>query len=126
MILRNLIRSACATGLLLFATIATFADQPNVVIVITDDQGYGDVSAHGNPILKTPAMDELHATGVRLSDYHVSPTCAPTRGALMSGHYTNRAGPWHTIMGRSFLRVGEMTLGQAPRRENVSRPMRQS
>ncbi len=85
--------------------------KPNVVFVITDDQGYGDVSAHGNPILKTSAMDALHADSVRLTNYHVTPTCAPTRGALMSGHYTNRAGPWHTIMGRSFLRVGELTFG---------------
>ncbi|MGK0240738.1 MAG: arylsulfatase A-like enzyme, partial [Candidatus Pelagisphaera sp.] len=103
---------------LLFATlslavIAAFGAKPNVVFVITDDQGYGDVGALGNSIIQTPAMDELHATGVRLTDYHVTPTCAPTRGALMSGHFTNRAGPWHTIMGRSFLRVGEMTLGQA-------------
>ena len=94
-------------------TMAAPEGKPNVVFVITDDQGYGDVSALGNSIIQTPAMDELHATGVRLTDYHVTPTCAPTRGALMSGHFTNRAGPWHTIMGRSFLRVGEMTLGQA-------------
>lgn len=95
------------------AALAASKGKPNVVLVITDDQGYGDVSAHGNTIIKTPAMDELYNTGVRLTDYHVTPTCAPTRGALMSGHYTNRAGPWHTIMGRSFLRVGEMTLGDA-------------
>ena len=86
--------------------------RPNVVFVITDDQGYGDLSAHGNPILKTPALDTLHGESVRLTDYHVSPTCSPTRGALMSGHFTNRAGPWHTIMGRSFLFRGEATLGE--------------
>ena len=94
-----------------FAAFAYAVDKPNVVFVITDDQGYGDISAHGNPILETPATDALHAESVRLTDYHVTPTCAPTRGALMSGHYTNRAGPWHTIMGRSFLRVGELTFG---------------
>ncbi|MGJ8723830.1 MAG: arylsulfatase [Roseibacillus sp.] len=86
---------------------------PNVVLVITDDQGYGDLSCHGNPILETPALDKLHGESVRLTDFHVSPTCAPTRGALMSGHFTNRAGPWHTIMGRCFLFEGEMTLGDA-------------
>lgn len=85
---------------------------PNVVLVITDDQGYGDLSCHGNPILKTPALDKLHSESVRLTDFHVSPTCAPTRGALMSGHFTNRAGPWHTIMGRCFLFEGEKTLGE--------------
>ena len=76
------------------ATAASAADSPpNVVLIITDDQGYGDISAHGNPILKTPALDELHGESLRLTDYHVTPTCAPTRGALLSGHYTNRAGP---------------------------------
>ena len=86
--------------------------RPNVVFVITDDQGHGDLSCHGNPILKTPHLDTLYNESVRLTDFHVSPTCAPTRGALMSGHYTNRAGTWHTIMGRSMLLVGEKTFGE--------------
>ena len=90
---------------------APSSQSPNVVFVITDDQGYGDLGVTGNPILKTPAIDLLHGESVRLTDYHVSPTCAPTRGALMSGHYTNRAGPWHTIRGRSFLRQSSTTWG---------------
>ncbi|GHC47491.1 arylsulfatase [Roseibacillus persicicus] len=95
------------------AALAPFLSaQPNVVLVITDDQGYGDLSCHGNPVLETPHLDELHGESVRLTDFHVSPTCAPTRGALMSGHFTNRAGPWHTIMGKSFLFEGEKTLGE--------------
>ena len=85
---------------------------PNVVIVITDDQGYGDLSCHGNPVLKTPSLDALYAESVRLTDYHVSPTCAPTRSSLQSGHWANRTGVWHTIMGRSMLRVGEPTIGE--------------
>ena len=90
-----------------------FADQrPNVVIVITDDQGYGDLSCHGNPVLKTPQIDKLHADSVRLLDYHVAPTCSPTRSALLTGHWTNRTGVWHTIMGRSMLRENEVTMGQ--------------
>ncbi len=114
MYLKKWFQSGFSTAFLAsLISIAASADQPNVILVITDDQGYGDIAAHGNPIIKTPALDSLHGDSVRLTDYHVSPTCAPTRGALMSGHYTNRAGPWHTIMGRSFLRVGEMTLGQA-------------
>ena len=87
-------------------------DAPNVVIVITDDQGYGDLSCHGNPVLKTPSLDALYAESVRLTDYHVSPTCAPTRSSLQSGHWANRTGVWHTIMGRSMLRVGEPTIGE--------------
>ena len=70
---------------LLLANLAA-ADRPNVVIVITDDQGYGDLSCHGNPILKTPHLDALHGESVRLTDYHVSPTCSPTRAALLTGH----------------------------------------
>ena len=88
------------------------AAKPNVVIVITDDQGYGDLSCHGNPILKTPSIDQLYSESVRLIDYHVAPTCSPTRAALQSGHWTNRTGVWHTIMGRSMLREDEPTIGQ--------------
>jgi len=91
---------------------ASAADQPNVVIVITDDQGYGDLSCHGNPILKTPHIDDLAAESVRLDDYHVAPTCSPTRSAFLTGHWTNRTGVWHTIMGRSMLRENEVTIGQ--------------
>jgi arylsulfatase B len=108
----DLIKAAISAFLFYFAVISAIAGRPNVVIVITDDQGYGDLACLGNPIIETPAMDALHAESVRLTDYHVSPTCAPTRGALMSGHYTNRAGPWHTIMGRSFLRPESTTLGE--------------
>lgn len=88
------------------------ADKPNVVIVITDDQGYGDLSCHGNPILKTPAIDQLYSESIRLEDYHVSPTCSPTRSAFLTGHWTNRTGVWHTIMGRSMIRENEVTMGQ--------------
>ncbi len=91
---------------------AVAADKPNVVIVITDDQGYGDLSCHGNPVLKTPEIDKLYAESVRLADYHVAPTCSPTRSAFLTGHWTNRTGVWHTIMGRSMLRENEVTMGQ--------------
>lgn len=87
------------------------AGHPNVVLVITDDQGYGDIAAHGHPFLKTPNLDALHAESVRLEDYHVAPTCAPTRSALFTGHWTNRTGVWHTIQGRSMLREDEVTVG---------------
>lgn len=88
------------------------AGRPNVVLVITDDQGYGDLGCHGNPVVRTPELDRLHGESLRLTDYHVSPTCAPTRGALQSGRVTNRCGPWHTVMGRSMLFEGETTLGE--------------
>jgi arylsulfatase A-like enzyme len=85
--------------------------RPNVVLVMTDDQGYGDLACHGNPIIKTPNLDTLYAQSARLTDFHVGPTCSPTRSALMTGHYCNRTGVWHTIMGRSLLRRDEVTMG---------------
>lgn len=88
------------------------AEHPNIVIVITDDQGYGDLACHGNPIIKTPHLDKLYNESTVLTDYHVAPTCSPTRAALLSGHWTNRTGVWHTIMGRSMIRENEVTLGQ--------------
>lgn len=88
------------------------AEKPNIVIVITDDQGYGDLACHGNPVIKTPHIDKLYSESTNLTDYHVAPTCSPTRAALLSGHWTNRTGVWHTIMGRSMIRENEVTLGQ--------------
>lgn len=100
----------CLSGLIPSGLVKA-ADKPNVVIVITDDQGYGDLSCIGNPILKTPEIDKLYAESIRLQDYHVAPTCSPTRSAFLTGHWTNRTGVWHTIMGRSMLREDEITMG---------------
>ena len=84
--------------------------KPNVVFVLTDDQGYGDLACHGNPIIKTPHLDQMHSESVRLSNYHVGPTCAPTRAGLLTGHYANSTGVWHTIGGRSLLRQNEVSM----------------
>ena len=84
--------------------------RPNVILVMTDDQGYGDLACLGNPFVKTPNTDKLHTQSVRLTNYHVSPTCSPTRAALMTGRYNNRVGVWHTVMGRSQLRADETTM----------------
>lgn len=87
------------------------ADQkPNVIIVITDDQGYGDLGFTGNPAIKTRAIDSLREQGTLLNNFHVDPTCAPTRSALMTGRYSNRVGVWHTVQGRSMLRRREVTM----------------
>ncbi len=86
--------------------------QPNIVIVITDDQGHGDLSCHGNPVLKTPCIDALAADSIRLTDFHVSPTCSPSRAAFLTGRCSNRTGVWHTIMGRSLLRENEITIAE--------------
>jgi len=92
--------------------LAASAARPNVLLIITDDQGYGDLACHGNPVIKTPALDRLHDESIRLTNFHVSPTCAPTRAALMTGRYTDCTGSWHTIMGRSLMNAEEVTLAQ--------------
>ena len=86
------------------------ARQPNVILVMTDDQGYGDLSCHGNPDFKTPHLDRLHDESVRFTDFHVDPTCAPTRAALITGRYSLSTAVWHTIAGRSFLHPEEVTI----------------
>ncbi|SHJ76318.1 Arylsulfatase A [Reichenbachiella agariperforans] len=87
-------------------------EKPNVILILVDDQGYGDIAALGNPIIQTPNIDQLHATSVRFTDYHVNPTCAPSRAALMTGHNANRAGVWHTVNGRSMILERETTVAQ--------------
>jgi len=84
--------------------------RPNIVLVMTDDQGYGDFSMHDNPIVKTPHLEELANESQRLTNFHVDPTCSPTRAALMSGQYSLRAGVWHTVMGRHMLNDQHYTL----------------
>ena len=87
-------------------------ERPNIVLVMTDDQGYGDLGHTGNPVIKTPHLDALAAESSSLSDYHVAPTCSPTRAALLTGHWTDRTGAWHTINGRSLLRDDEITVAR--------------
>jgi arylsulfatase A-like enzyme len=87
--------------------------RPNIVFVITDDQGYGDLGCHGNPVIQTPNIDALYRESVRLTDFHVGPTCAPTRAGLLTGHFHNSTGVWHTIGGRSLLRRDEWSLATA-------------
>ena len=88
------------------------ASRPNIIFVLTDDQGYGDLSCHGNPILKTPNLDRLHDEGVRLVNFYVSPTCAPTRSALMTGRHEFRNGVTHTIFERERLTLAATTVAQ--------------
>ncbi len=85
---------------------------PNVILVLLDDVGYGDLACLGNPVIKTPNIDGLHARSVRFTNFHVSPTCSPTRSALMTGRYNNATGVWHTINGRSLLDPRCVTMAQ--------------
>src|SRR4051812_49591130 len=92
---------------------ACFArSKPNVIIVMTDDQGYGDLACHGNPELKTPNLDRLHREGLRLIDFHVTPMCTPTRGQLLSGRDALANGAMNVSSGRTMLRPGFPTMAE--------------
>jgi arylsulfatase A-like enzyme len=100
-------------SLLVTATLfAQSASRPNIILIITDDQGYGDLAVHGNPIIRTPQLDRLHAQSKRFVDFHVSPTCAPTRSALQTGRHEFYNGISHTIHERERLRLDSVTLAE--------------
>jgi len=86
--------------------------KPNVILIMTDDQGYGDMACHGNPDVKTPEMDRLEKESVSFSNFHVDSYCTPTRSALMTGRYSHRVGGWGTVAGRNMLRDTEVTMAE--------------
>jgi arylsulfatase A-like enzyme len=86
--------------------------RPNIVLIITDDQGYGELACHGNPTIDTPNLDRLHAESTRLTAFHVSPTCAPTRASIMTGQHEFRSGVTHTIMQRERLALDATTIAK--------------
>ena len=83
---------------------------PNVVLVLTDDQGWGDVPRNGNQYLQTPVLDSFAAGGAALERFHVSPVCAPTRAALLTGRYPWRCGVDGVTRGRETMRLDEVTV----------------
>ncbi|WP_166819937.1 arylsulfatase [Thalassoroseus pseudoceratinae] len=89
------------------------AKRPNVLLILTDDQGYGDLSIHGNPYLKTPAIDQLGRDGVRFERFYVNSFCAPTRGALLTGRYPLRCGVWGVTHNKETMRLSEVTIAEA-------------
>ena len=106
-------RYALPLALALLAGPALAADapqKPNVIVVMTDDQGLGDFSFTGNPVLKTPNLDRFAREAVRLTDFHVAPMCSPTRGQLLTGLAALRNGATSVTAGRTFIRPGIPTL----------------
>ncbi len=86
------------------------ASRPNVIVIMTDDQGYGEFSCHGNPLTNTPHLDQLARESIRLTDFHVSPMCTPTRGQLMTGLDAFRNGAINVSSGRTMLRPELKTM----------------
>lgn len=100
-------------ALMLFSLVAlTAADRPNVIIVLTDDQGIGDVGIHGNKQIRTPAIDEFARAGLQLTRFYVEPVCAPTRAAIMTGRYHYRTGVIHTSRGGAKMAGDEKTIAE--------------
>ena len=86
--------------------------RPNIVLIMADDQGYGDLGVHGNPKIKTPRLDRFAHESVRLKSFHVSPVCAPTRASLLTGRYNYRTGVVDTYQGRAIMHPDETTLAE--------------
>lgn len=83
---------------------------PNIILIVTDDQGKNDLACEGNPYVKTPNLDAFYNESVRFTNFHVSTTCAPSRSSIMTGRHTNRLNMFHTIAGRSLLFEDEVLL----------------
>jgi len=84
--------------------------RPNIILVMTDDQGYGDLACHGNPVIRTPNLDALHSKSTRFTKFQVSPTCSPTRASLLTGRHEFKNGVTHTINERERLALESVTL----------------
>ena len=94
-------------------TVAVAAEsRPNVILVMTDDQGWAEVGFHGNTVLKTPNLDRFAAEGTELTNFYVSPMCTPTRSSLMTGRYHFRTGAHDTYIGRSNMNPEETTIAE--------------
>jgi len=94
--------------------------RPNIILVMTDDQGYGDLSCNGHPYIKTPYIDAFREQCTRFEDFHVSSTCAPTRGGIMSGVHPFKVGITHTIFHRDLMALDRTTLAEVMKEAGYS------
>ncbi|HUE73379.1 MAG TPA: sulfatase-like hydrolase/transferase, partial [Pirellulaceae bacterium] len=88
------------------------ARPPNIILIMTDDQGWAQVQWHGNDLIETPNLDRLAEQSVELTRFYVSPVCAPTRASLMTGRYNYRTGVVDTYLGRAMMDPDEVTLAE--------------
>ena len=108
---------------LLYCSDTVEKTKPNIIIVMTDDQGYGDLGINGNSIIKTPNLDAFASNSIRFSNYHVGTTCSPTRAGLMTGRNCLRNGVWHTNAGCSLLHQEEKTMADVFSKEGYKTGM---
>ena len=90
---------------------ATAADHPNVIVILTDDQGWGDLSLNGNTNLSTPHIDSLARDGAMFKRFYVCPVCSPTRAEFLTGRYHTRSGVYSTSAGGERMDLDETTIG---------------
>lgn len=100
--------------LFLWSAVSAIAadSRPNVILIMSDDQGYGDIGYHGNKIIQTPNLDRMAEQSVRLSRFYVSPVCTPTRASLMTGRYNFRTRAIDTYIGRAMMDPAELTVAE--------------
>ena len=91
---------------------AAKTNRPNVILVVTDDQGIGNLGCMGNPYIKTPNIDKFSEDCVRLTNFHVNPLSTPTRGAIITGRYAIHNGAWSTIKGRDIVSPRTPTIAE--------------
>lgn len=92
--------------------------QPNVIIIMADDQGYGDLGITGNPHIKTPVIDKFASENIRFNNFYVSPVCAPTRSSLMTGRFSLRTGVRDTYNGGATMATTEVTIAEMLKQAN--------
>ncbi len=112
---RQFLRITSAAALSLswgFQACARLESKPNIIMILTDDQGWGDIHSHGNKLLSTPWMDKLADSGARFDHFFVSPLCAPTRAALLTGRYYLRTGVHGVSNGKENLRSDEIIIAE--------------
>jgi len=108
----------CAGGLSLIAGTLNLScshrtdERPNIILIVTDDQGYGDIGYHGNNALRTPQMDKIAEESTEFTSFYAAPVCAPTRASLMTGRYNYRTGVIHTSRGGAKMHGDEITLAE--------------
>jgi len=104
-------KAALACLLSMVASLVYAADRPNVVVILTDDQGWGDLSVHGNTNLSTPQIDSLARDGALFERFYVCPVCSPTRAEFLTGRYHPRGNVWNVSTGGERLDLDEKTIG---------------
>ena len=96
--------------------ISNFTDSPNILLIMTDDQGFGDLGFTGNPVIKTPVLDNLGKNSTRFKQFYVSPVCAPTRASLLTSRYTLRTGVQDTYNGGAVMAPEAVTIAEILRK----------